>query len=129
MTKGAGEALAEAAILALREVDGLTGVYEGLPVQATSPYAVVEAGPETDWSHKSGTGREVRMAILLRGQGERPVPLRALAGEAEAMIEALEGDIGGWRLISLRFARSRLLAEARGQWTAVSEFRARLLKL
>jgi len=128
MVIGASEALADAAAAALRGMNGLTGVHEGVPVQAAAPYAAVEAGPETDWSHKSGAGREVRLAVALRGRGERPAPLRALAAEAEAAIEALDGEIGGWRLVTLRFVRSRLLAEARGEWVAVSEYRARMLK-
>ncbi len=129
MVKNASETLAEAAVAALSEVDGLTGIYEGLPVQAASPHAVVETGPETDWSHKSGVGREVRIAITLRGRGERPALLRGLAAEAEAAIEALGGEIGGWRVVTLRFVRSRLLAGGRGDWATVSEYRARLLKI
>jgi len=129
MSMSASEALSEAATAALRAVAGLTGVHEGRPVQAAAPYALIEAGPELDWSHKSGVGRELRLAVIVRGKGERPAPLRALAAEAEAAIEGLAGEIGGWRLVNLRFARGRLVAEARGEWAAVSEFRARMLKL
>lgn len=129
MSVSASEALSGAAMAALRELAGLTGVYEGRPVQATAPYALVEAGPELDWSHKSGIGREVRLAAMVRGKGERAGGLRTLAAQAEAAIEGIAGEIGGWRLVSLRFARGRLVAEAPGEWVAVSEFRARLLKL
>lgn len=128
MSMSASEALAGAAMAALREVAGLTGVYEGRPVQAAAPYALVETGPELDWSHKSGVGRELRLAVMLRGKGERTAGLRALADEAEAAIQGLAGEIGGWRLVSLRFARSRLVAEAPSEWVAVNEFRARMLK-
>ena len=128
MVIGASEALAGAAAAALSDIEGLTGVHEGVPVQAAPPYALVEAGPETDWSHKSGAGREVRLAVALRGRGERPARLRGLAAEAEAAIEALGGEIGGWRVVTLRFVRSRLIAEGRGDWVALSEYRARMLK-
>lgn len=129
MSMSASEALAGAAMAALRALAGLTGVYEGRPVQAAPPYALVEAGPELDWSHKSGTGREVRLAAVLRGKGERPDGLRALAAQAEAALVALAGELGGWRLVSLVFMRSRLVAEGPGEWVAVSEFRARLLRV
>ena len=119
----------EAAAAALAEVSGLTGIHEGRPVQAAHPYALIEAGPELDWSHKSGVGREVRLAVTLRGRGEHSARLRGLAAEAEAAIEALAGEMGGWRLVSLSFARGRLRAEANGEWSAVSEYRARMLKL
>lgn len=129
MSKTAGTALAEAAMAALKDLAGLTGAFEGRPVQAAFPYALVEAGPELDWSHKSGTGREVRLALVLRDGGERPARLRDLAVQAEAAVEALAGELAGWRLVSLRFMRGRLIAEAKGEWAAVSEYRARMLKL
>lgn len=125
---GASEALAGAAEAALREVEGLNGVHVGRPVQAATPYALVEAGPELDWGHKSGVGREVRIAIVLRGAGERTGTLGTLAAAAEAAIEALDSELDGWRIVSLRFQRSRLVAEARGQWASTSEYRARMLK-
>jgi len=125
---GASEALAGATEAALREVEGLNGVHVGRPVQAATPYALVEAGPELDWGHKSGVGREVRMAIVLRGAGERPGSLGTLAAAAEAAIEALDGELDGWRLVSLRFQRARLIAEAKGEWASTSEYRARMLK-
>ena len=103
------------------------GVHEGQPVQAVVPFAVVEAGPETDWSHKSGEGREVRLAVTLRDAGERPVRLRRLMGEAEAAVAGV-AVVAGWRLVKMRFVRSRVVAEARGRWAGVIEYRARLLK-
>ncbi|HST37118.1 MAG TPA: DUF3168 domain-containing protein [Allosphingosinicella sp.] len=125
----ASDALAQGAAAALAAVSGLTGIHEGRPVQAAAPYALIETGPELDWSHKSGVGREVRLAITLRDRGEHSTRLRALAAEADAAIEALTGETGGWRLVSLVYARGRLRAEANGEWSAVSEYRARMLRL
>lgn len=125
--KGAGEALAAAAIAALRQIAGLTGIYEGAPVQAAIPFAIVDAGAELDWSHKTGIGREVRLAVTLRDQAERPTRLRGLAAETEGAIEGLGAELEGWRLVTLRFVRSRLVCEAVGRWAAVLDYRARLL--
>ena len=125
---GAGEALVSAALAALQDADGIGSVHDGAPLQAVSPHAVVECGPESDWSNKSGAGREVRLAVTVRDAGERPRRLRALMGEAEAAVEAIGGEIGGWRLVSLSFLRSRTVAEGRGKWAGVSEYRARLLR-
>ena len=122
----AGEALQAVAAAAVDAIDGLS-VHEGQPVQAVVPFAVVEAGPETDWSHKSGEGREVRLAVTLRDAGERPVRLRRLMGEAEAAVGGIAG-VAGWRLVTMRFVRSRVVAEARGRWAGVIEYRARLLR-
>ena len=132
---GAGEALQAAALAALRAVEGL-GVYEGPPVQAAFPHAIADAGLESDWSHKSGSGREVRLAVTIRDKGERPVRLRRLAAEAEAALAGLGGILGEWRVVSLVFLRSRMVAEggSRGAasqppgWASVSEYRARMLR-
>lgn len=125
----AGTALLEAAGAALAEVEGLNGIHEGRPVQAAHPYVTLGTGLELDWSHKNGAGREVRLALMLRDKGERSARLRALAAAAEAAIEGLDGEMGGWRLVSLGFLRGQVRAEASGEWTATSEYRARMLKL
>lgn len=124
----AGEALIAAVTAALGEVAGLNGVYDGPPLQAAFPYAVVDAGPESDWSHKSGEGRELRLAVTIRDQGERPARLRALIRAAEAAIGGIERDLDGWRLVTLVFLRSRMLRETGAAWAAAIEFRARMLK-
>ena len=112
---GAGEALAEAAMAALRAVDGLNAVYDGPPLPAAFPYAAVEAGPESDWSHKSGAGRELRLAILLRDQGERPARLRGLAGAAEAAAGADRAGPGRLAAGHPGLPAQRLAARARAQ--------------
>jgi hypothetical protein len=131
---GAGETLQAAFAAALRGIEGL-GVYDGPPVQAAFPYAVADAGLETDWSHKSGVGREVRIAVTLRDRGERPLRLRRLISEAETALDVLAGTYDGWRLVSLFYLRSRLVPETRGSgpasqpgWAGVIEFRARMLR-
>lgn len=126
--KGAGQALAEVAIAALNALDGLNGAYDGPPLTAAFPYARIEAGPESDWSHKSGVGRELRLAILIRDRGENPARLRALMLAAETAAAAIGPDLDGWRLVNLVFLRSSLLREAGAAWAAAIEYRARLLK-
>lgn len=121
----AQEALLATATAALGSLDGV-GVYDGMPVRATPPYAVIEIGPEIDWSHKSGAGRELRLAVTLRDKGETPARLRRLMGEAEQAIGGAD-DMTGWRLASLAYVRGRIIREAPQQWAGVIEFRARML--
>jgi hypothetical protein len=124
--KGAGEALAEAARAALAALAGLNQIHDGPPLQAASPYATVETGLETDWGHKSGSGREVRLTVALRDQGERPARLRSLAAEAEAALADLV-TVAGWQLVTLVLVRSMTIAESAGKWLAVLDYRARML--
>lgn len=121
----AGEALGAAVAAALQGLEGV-GVHDGPPVQAAFPYAVIETGGESDWGHKSGGGRELRVAAVLRDQGERPARLRRLAGEAEALIAGIAGTLDGWQLVSLTLLRSRIVKDARS-WAATVEYRARML--
>jgi hypothetical protein len=125
---GAGQALAEAAQAALRAIADLNGVYDGPPLTAAFPYAVVETGPEGDWSHKSGEGRELRLSLLLRDKGERPARLRGLVSAVEAAAGEIGPDLAGWRLVNLLFLRGSMLRGTGAAWTAAIEYRARLLK-
>ncbi|HEX8307901.1 MAG TPA: DUF3168 domain-containing protein [Allosphingosinicella sp.] len=125
---GAGSALQAAALEAL-EALGLGGVYPGPPLQAAHPHAIVECGPEVDWGHKSGRGRELRLSVTLRDLGERPDRAQAFADVVEAAVEA-GLDVEGWRLVTLALVRRRTVAEGRGGkagWAVAIEFRARML--
>ena len=124
----AGARLQSAAIEALAALD-LGGVYPGPPLQAAFPYATVEFGPETDWGHKSGRGRELRLAVTLRDAGERSDRVQAFAEVVETAIEA-GLDVEGWRLVTLTLVRSRTVAEWRGGrqgWAVAIDYRARML--
>jgi len=122
-----GQQLQAATIAALQAAaPGIGGVYDGPPLQAAFPYAIVDAGPESDWGHKEGIGREVRLAVTVRDEGERPARLHRLMAEAEAAMDGL-GPIEGWSVVTLRFARSRVVRETRGPWAGVIEYRARML--
>jgi hypothetical protein len=123
----ASEALRAAAVAALAAVEGIGRVYDAPPLTAAAPHALVEIDSEADWGHKSGAGRELRLTAKLTGAGERPLAMRASATAAEAALAALDADLGGWRLVTMRHLRTRELRRAKGGWTAVIEFRARLL--
>jgi hypothetical protein len=123
---GAADALSAACVAALREIEGL-GVYDGPPVQAAMPYAFIEAGPESDWGHKGGAGREVRIAVLVHDKGEKPVRLRGAMAAAESALAALGGSLDGWQLVTLHLLRSRMARNAKGVWTGMVEYRARML--
>lgn len=126
---GAGAALRAAAIETLKSLE-LGGVYPGPPLQAAFPHALVECGPETDWGHKSGRGRELRLAVTLRDSGERPERAQAFAEVAEAALEA-GLEVEGWRLVTLALVRARTVAEGRGGrmgWAVALDYRARLLE-
>ncbi len=120
----AGGALQASLAAMLGEIDELTGVFDGPPARSPFPYVVVDAGTETDWSHKSGTGREVSVAITV--WDEQPARLHRLADAVEAAIDALAAPIG-WQLVTLRLVRRRMVRDVAGPWAAAIDYRARLL--
>ncbi len=124
---GAGEAVRAAALAALQGIEGIGRVYDAPPVTAAAPHALVEIDAETDWGHKSGEGRELRLAVTLTGEGERPLRLRRCTGATEAALAGLGATLGAWRLVTMRHVRTREVQRPKGGWAAVIEFRARLL--
>lgn len=124
----ARERLHAAVCDALRAALAPVAVFDGAAMRAAVPHAVVEDPLLADWSTKDMTGREGRIAVTLHDQGERPLRLRALAGAAEAALEAIDGELGeGWRIVALTLVRSRIVRSA-GGWIATSEFRVRMLR-
>jgi hypothetical protein len=120
----AGGALQAALAGALAGEERLTGIYDGPPARAAFPYAVIDAGNESDWSHKNGEGREVLVALTL--WDEEPARLVELADEAERLAAGVRGT-DGWQLVSMRLLRRRMVRDVAGPWAAVVDFRARLL--
>ena len=120
----AGGALQAALASALAREPRLTGVYDGPPARALFPYAVIDTGTESDWSHKSGSGREVLVALTL--WDEQPVRLAELADSAEELAARI-GQVAGWRPVTMQLLRRRTVRDVAGPWATAIDFRARLL--
>jgi len=120
----AGGALQAALASVLGGEARLAGVYDGPPARAAFPYAVIDAGSESDWSHKSGEGREVLVALTI--WDEEPARLAELADAAEGLAAGVS-VIGGWQLVSMRLLRRRTVRDVAGPWAAAIDFRARML--
>ena len=120
----AGGALQTAIAAALNAIDGLTGVFDGPPARAAYPYVALDATTETDWSHKSGAGREVMVAITV--WDDQPVRLHGLADAVEAGLQAI-GTVTGWELVTMRLVRRRVVRDVAGPWAAAVDYRARML--
>jgi hypothetical protein len=122
----AGGALQAALATALDAVPDLTGVFDGPPARAPFPYVVLDAGTETDWSHKSGAGREVLVAVTV--WDDQPARLHALADAVEAAVGGV-AQVQGWQLVTMRLLRRQTVRDVAGPWAAAVDFRARLLAL
>jgi hypothetical protein len=122
----AGAALQAAPAAAIGAVGELTGVFDGPPARAAYPYAAIDASTESDWSHKSGAGREVLVAVTL--WDDQPARLQVLGDAVEAKVLAAAVD-AGWQLVSLKLIRRRTIRDVAGPWATAVDFRARMLAL
>lgn len=120
----AGSALQTAIATALTAIEELSGVFDGPPARAAYPYVALDATTESDWSHKSGEGREVLVAITL--WDDQPVRLHGLADRVETSLLALSG-VEAWQLVTMRLVRRRVVRDVAGPWAAAIDFRARML--
>lgn len=126
-------ALLVAAVVArLRGLAGLAGVavFDAPPVRGGLPHLVVEEPVLADAAVAGWSGREGRLTVVLEDAGERPVRLRALLAAVEAGLPGLAGAaIGdGWRVVTVRLARSRLARAGRSdnRWQGSAEFQFRM---
>jgi hypothetical protein len=122
----AGAALQQAMALRIGGIGEISGVYDGPPARASFPYVAIDAGSESDWSHKSGEGREVLVAATL--WDEQPARIHPLADALETAVLGTV-DVEGWQLVSIRLVRRRIVRDVAGPWAAAVDFRARLLKI
>ena len=120
----AGGALQSAIAGSLDVIEELTGVFDGPPARAPFPCAAVDAATESDWSHKSGEGREVMIGITV--WDDQPVRLHQLADAVEAQMRSI-ASVAGWQLVTLRMMRRRIVRDVAGPWAAAIDFRARML--
>ena len=116
------------AVRAAPELAQLSDVFSSEPERARRPYATLDEAVLNEWGTKDRPGREARVTLILRDEGEAPTRLRALADAAEAALLATPEIPGGeWQLVSMAVLRSRVLSDGNGRWAAMIDFRARLL--
>jgi Protein of unknown function (DUF3168) len=105
----------------------LSGVYDGVPARAAFPYISIAGGLVSDWSTKTETGREVRIAITIWNDDQDATQLHALMGHAEDALAAMARDLPGWRVASCVFLRSLIARDQAGPWSGLIEQRVRVL--
>lgn len=105
----------------------LNTITEEAPLRASPPWLGIVASVSTDFGHKTGTGREVRVALELQTLGDDASGTADLVAAIEARIVTLPPDQPDFRIASLTFLRAR--AEQRGEARrgVLLEYRARLI--
>lgn len=117
----------DAALMAL-----VNGIHDGAPVQASAPYVVVAECAGADWGAKGVDGREVRLSISLHDKGDTSAAIAEMLGRVEAVMRGIESLVGGWRVVTMRFVRSRVARSVTSQrrdegWQGVVDYRMRVV--
>lgn len=125
-------AVRAAVIAALRSdtalMGGINALFDGTPVRASAPYAVVGECIASEWGAKDVDGRELRLSISLHDAGETPGRLAEVLARVEVVLRAMAGVAGTWRIVSVRLLRSRVMkASGRDGWQAVVDYRMRVV--
>lgn len=114
---------------ALATLTGVTGVFDGVPADATAPYLTLGPDLVSDRSHKTGIGHEHRVQINIWDDRPGSTRVKSLAAEVEARLRVVAGTTDGHRIASAVFLRS-FVAASPGGWTqGVVEFRIRTEQL
>lgn len=108
---------------------GLNAIVEEAPLRAALPWLALTASASTDWSNKSGRGREIRVALELNYRGNEQLAEAGLIAAIEARVESLPADqsAAGFRIASLTFVKARAEQRDEALRALVLEYRARVL--
>ena len=106
---------------------GLNTITEEAPLRASPPWLGIVASASTDFGHKTGAGREVRVALELQTLGDDACGTAELTSAIEARIAAMPADQPDFRIASLTFLRARAEQRGEARRTVLLEYRARLI--
>lgn len=108
-------------------VAALNAIEEESPVAASPPWLGIAASASADWSTKTRTGREVRIALELVERQDDVESLAATVNVIERRIATLAPVQPGYRVVVTQFLRSRAERRPRGLRAVLLEYSFRLL--
>lgn len=93
----------------------------------TTPMLSIAASASRDWSTKTESGREVRIAIEHRSRGDSADTAIEMLSTIEARVLALPRDQAGFTLVASQFLRARNEKRSHNLRSSLLEFRFLLL--
>ena len=105
----------------------LNAIVEEAPSRTSLPWLAISASASTDWSCKTATGREVRVALELHCRGDRRDVAAGLVAAIEARIESLPAAQTGFAIASIQFLRARAEQRGESRRAILLEYRFRLM--
>ena len=108
--------------------EAVNAIVEEGPSPAPAPTLGIVASAAADWSTKTDTGREVRIALELIDRSDVPDRTATIAERIERRIATLDPAQAGFRIVVTQFLRSRAERRARNMRAVLLEYRFRLLE-
>ena len=105
----------------------LNAISEEAPLRASLPWLAIVASASADWSHKTGRGREVRIAVELQARGDDPETAASLVGSIESAVEGLPPDQPSFTVAGIQFLRARTEQRGGTVRAVLLEYRFRIL--
>jgi len=107
----------------------LNAVVEEGPSPAPPPTLSIAASAAADWSTKTTTGREIRLAFELLDRSDTLAGTALIAARIEQRVATLAPDHPGFRIVATQFLRSRVERRPRSLRAVLLEYRFRLLEI
>lgn len=98
----------KALVDALADLHGLSGVYDGPPVDAAAPYAVIGPHVVAEWGTKTEIGHEHRLLLTVWDDQPGSARLKRLLSVAEQRLLSLRGQWDGHHIVNARLVRSEV---------------------
>ena len=103
----------------------LNSVTEEAPLRASLPWLSLAASAAIDWSTKTETGQETRIALELHCRGDQPGGAASLVAAIDAAVMAMPRSQTGFVVTSIHFLRSRAEQRADNSRAILLEYRFR----
>jgi hypothetical protein len=125
--------LARAAIVGALKADatlmGLVNqIADGEPVKASPPWLLVGSALASGWGARGVDGMTLKQTIELALRGDQLSAVTAILDRVDAVMRGMDGELGDWRMTSLRFDRSRIRRNGT-EWRAAVDYSVRLARL
>ena len=103
----------------------LNSVTEEVPLRASRPWLSLSASASVDWSTKTETGNETRIALELQCRGDQPDTAATLVTTIDGAVMGMPRSQTGFVITSIQFMRSRAEQRAENARAILLEYRFR----